>query len=1051
MIGKIWKYLDESEREIVTQFVCLPPPVSLDTLSLLSGASAIAVLNLMEKLKKKEVVFEKKGLKKGLYFPYDENLIDIIVLEVPDELMKTTIRKTIDYLDKLLIAEDERTIALAKLYLYTDDFDEGVEIVKNAADILRLSGRKAKAASYYDRILSCLSKDRLMPARANLFVHVAMGKIQIMMHRMPVQEQISLLRKAEGIAEEQGMWDCLPQVKLWLGKALQDAGQHKMAARHINDFLRLSERIGDKAMLKHTSHWVSEYFTWNGRFSEAIRRYEEMVGDLEEFGNDEMSLMSGQVVGLSYAMCGRVSRGLGMVEAVRVKAQMLNLQEVVNYCDQTSLVILIEVRKISEAEIYFNRLSAFSDDELGPFLTWILCDHGAYILCSKQDYKGAFGYLKKKAFLSQSMGRSQSPFPSTFETLSILESKGFVDEDINIDSLIDEVLNWDDIFMKGLALRYRALRSMEREQHNEQVVSDLQESERCLKRSGARIELARTRIALGKLYLSAGKPKIAEQFLFNAWEFFATIDSNLFPADLLYLMPEEHKVKLMVERMTKINESLGTLRDMSSFLEKVIDITMDFAMAMRGAFVVRDNDHLRIIASRNLDPALFSTEKFKHATDMIIRSIHKSWELIIPLPGNSKVSSNGKLSLNKDPLICMPAVLGEEVMGYLILDGRFGNEPFPESLIPFLHMLCSQIAVGLANIRTYEQLRQQRDRFEDEAVFYKREMGIEEPVISMVGSSEKMNYVVDQIRQVAVTDSSVLISGETGVGKELVAKAIHALSKRKNGPFIPVNLAALPQELIASELFGHEKGAFTGAHETKKGRFELADGGTIFLDEIGDLSVDVQVKLLRVLQDSTFERIGSTRPIRSNFRVIAATNKDLINGIEGGSFRQDLYYRLNVFPINVPSLRERRSDIPQLARYFANKYAKTFGKKLHPISRQEMNKLMDYEWPGNIRELEHFIERSVILADNREIVFPELKQKLNRYENNGVRGAGDKSIAGHSLASVERDHITRVLESTKWRISGPDGAAGILGLKASTLRFRMAKLGIERPKKRTAS
>jgi formate hydrogenlyase transcriptional activator len=308
----------------------------------------------------------------------------------------------------------------------------------------------------------------------------------------------------------------------------------------------------------------------------------------------------------------------------------------------------------------------------------------------------------------------------------------------------------------------------------------------------------------------------------------------------------------------------------------------------------------------------------------------------------------------------------------------------------------------------------------------------------IIGKSQGMKAVIDQIHQVAPTDSSVLILGETGVGKELVAKAIHNLSGRTGGPFIPVNLAALPHELIASELFGHEKGAFTGANDSQRGRFELADGGTIFLDEIGDLPTSVQVKLLRVLQEGTFERLGSAKQIRSDFRVIAATNKDLRTEVEKGTFRQDLYYRLNVFPIYVPPLRERRDDIPPLTLHFTEKFGKKLGKRLRPIPPQELRKLLEYHWPGNVRELEHFVERAVILSDGYTISFSGLKQ---------VSGApaADDDQAIRPLEDIEREYIRKALKATGWRVSGPRGAASLLGFKTSTLRFRMEKLGIRKP------
>jgi chemotaxis protein methyltransferase CheR len=308
----------------------------------------------------------------------------------------------------------------------------------------------------------------------------------------------------------------------------------------------------------------------------------------------------------------------------------------------------------------------------------------------------------------------------------------------------------------------------------------------------------------------------------------------------------------------------------------------------------------------------------------------------------------------------------------------------------------------------------------------------------IIGKSKGILHVIDQIRQVAPTDSSVLVAGETGVGKELIAKAVHNLSKRKDGPFIPVNLAALPQELVASELFGHEKGAFTGAHDRQKGRFELANGGTIFLDEIGDLPLSVQVKLLRVLQEGSFERLGSTKQIGSDFRVIAATNKDLHKEVEKGSFRQDLYYRLKVFPVFVPPLRDRKEDIPMLVHYFVDKFSKKMGKKIGRVANDALKALIDYAWPGNVRELEHFIERAVILSDGGKI-------HLGGLDDSFVPRISSEALPVTPLADMERGYIERILNATHWRVSGPNGAASILGLKPTTLISRMKKLGIEKP------
>lgn len=1035
-LDRLWQHLNKNDREIVSYFVYVAPPVSVDTLSALSGATAVQVLNVMDRLRRKGIVAEKKGFGKGVYFPNDPQLYRFVQERMANSNMGGVTQRIIDYCSQSLPEGEQKTLILADLYHKFGNSTEGLAIIKRAADILSRSGDKTKAAAMYSGIIQHFADELPPPELVELFLDSVIGQIHIMMHRMPLNEQITILTKAEEIAKEYKMWDRLARLSLWLGRTLQDAGQHRKASRCISNFLSLSERIADAETLKATALAVAEYFVWKGKFVEAAHRYEQIVGEREEFGNDEMVLLASQLVGLGHALSGRISRGLGMIDAVRTKAELLNLQEVINYCDQASIVALLEIRKTDEAEFYVNRLSSFPPEVLGPFMEEGLYEFKAFIQCAKEDYDGAFELMKKSAELSHTMGRTHNPSAWTFEMLSTLESKGFFYKDLDLDAFISKMIDWDDIYMKGVAFRYRALQGIKKEGNSAKILSDLFNSERCLKRSGAEIELARTRIALGNYYTTNGEPKTGKLYLSKAWEFFSTTDRSLLPQDLLDTMPQEQRVELMVERVTKINESLGTIRDMSSFLEKVINVAMDFTVALRGAFIVCESDELKILASRNLDPTLFGTEKFRQVREYILGAASASSELLLPSMENQEGISTGISGANS--LICMPAKLGEEIAGYLCLDGKIGKDPFPPNQIPFVRMICSQIAVGLSNIRIYEELREQRDRLEDEAGFYKKEMGVIGPTSMIIGKSPAIKSVIDQIRQVAPTDSLALILGETGVGKELVAKAIHSLSARKDGAFIPVNLSALPQELIASELFGHEKGAFTGAHEKHRGRFELADGGTIFLDEIGDLPTSIQVKLLRVLQEGTFERLGSTKQIHSHFRVIAATNKDLRSEVDKGTFRQDLYYRLNVFPVYIPPLRERREDISLLAGYFIEKYAKKLGKRLKTIPSQELRKLLEYYWPGNVRELEHFIERAVILSDGHSISFSGLKQTWN-----ASSGDDDQSIK--PLVDMERMYIKKALAATGWRVSGPKGAAKLLGLKTSTLRFRMEKLGIRKP------
>ena len=335
------------------------------------------------------------------------------------------------------------------------------------------------------------------------------------------------------------------------------------------------------------------------------------------------------------------------------------------------------------------------------------------------------------------------------------------------------------------------------------------------------------------------------------------------------------------------------------------------------------------------------------------------------------------------------------------------------------------------------RIEQLKNQFEAENIYLQEEIKVHHNFEEIISQGNALKKVLRKVEQVASTDASVLVLGETGTGKELLVRAVHNISERSERPLVKVNCAAIPVNLVESELFGHEKGAFTGALSRKIGRFELANGGTIFLDEIGDLSLDLQSKLLRVLQEGEFERLGNPHVIKVDVRVIAATHRNLEKAIEDGDFREDLYYRLNVFPIEIPPLRERKDDIPLLVKHFVKKYSGKTGKRIDIIPQKTIDALVAYNWPGNIRELENIVERAVIISRGKQL---ELGDWLTE----------KKSIttASHavSLEDVERMHIIEVLEMTGWRVSGEKGAAKILGLKPTTLEARMNKLGIKRSK-----
>jgi Nif-specific regulatory protein len=494
--------------------------------------------------------------------------------------------------------------------------------------------------------------------------------------------------------------------------------------------------------------------------------------------------------------------------------------------------------------------------------------------------------------------------------------------------------------------------------------------------------------------------------------------------------------------LIRISEALSSSPDLRTALEDIFRVLAEEMGMQRGSLTLLNprTGELAIEIAHGLTEEQKRRGRYKLGEGITGRVVERGAPMVVPRIGEEPFFLNrtgARRHTKKEEIsfLCVPVKVGPQVLGALSVDRLFTDEVSLMEDVRLLSIIATM--VGQA-VRIHQMMKEERERMLEEVGALSPEP--HSPYEELVGTSRKMQEVFTAIKQVAASDATVLLRGESGTGKELVARAIHYNSPRAKGPFVRVSCAALPESLIESELFGHERGAFTGAVALKKGRFELANGGTIFLDEIGDLSPAVQVKLLRVLQEREFERLGSTRTIHVDVRIIAATNQDLEAAIRGGGFREDLYYRLNVFPIYIPALRERKTDILLLAEHFLQKYSRLYNKNIRRISTPAIDMLMAYHWPGNVRELENWIERAVIVCDGEVLYSYHFPATLQTAETTGTHM---KTPLKTAVAQFERELIIDALKSTRGNRSK---AARLLHTTERILNYKVKKYGID-PKK----
>lgn len=1012
---------------------------NIDWLVELTGLKAHQILaELQDEIDRKSL----KSPNPGIYTFRSEKKRSSLINSLDPSEKNDLHRRVIDLLERDLPEDDSKWRKLGRHLLFTDNDIRRCRLLSRAGDVHRKTFQTEQAFQCYTKVLEDL-KDQTGEEANRLFTETAVKYSKISTARHDTARVLSTLNNALARAGQDDNQPVQALLEMHIAKNEWMRANYDQALAHFENGWIMAKELDDSQVTDSITAFGTFFLYWQGRFREAVESNEKTVSEVEDYPLARFPLLGSITVGYCYAQIGRHTQGLGMLDGIRTHC--LERGDYYLACQALGNIgeIMLDLRRLDEALSFMEQAAQMAQDSHNRWCWLFSRIFLAFAYHLKGDNRRAVSLLKEFLNYSREFQATVLPYPYLLALLWAARQGRFPKvKGLTVEGEVERMISSPNIYMQGLGRRYQAILLDEEGASEERVIEAHEDSIRLLDESGHQVALARSRLELARFLLSRGKKDRARELSVQASRILSSFDEALVPDDLRSLVDRESGSDQLLQEILQLGQELVKIRDRRELVQRIISTGNSVTGAERGAiFMWEENETgspaLKLRASRNLTTAQVEHPYFSSSLKMIEETARTGRDLIAETDAGDEAAfvADGVIRSK----ICVPMTLHDQVVGVLYHDNRLLSSAFKEADLGILSYFAALAAIAMDNARAYEEINRLNLKLSQEKEYLEEEHLSFLHFDEIVGQSKAISKVLARIEQVAGTETSVLITGETGVGKELVARAIHRFGARSDRPFISVQLSTLPEELIASELLGHEKGAFTGASRKRVGRFELADGGTLFLDEIGDISPDIQVRLLRVLQTREFERIGGTKTLHSDFRLIAATNRDLVNEVREGRFRADLYYRLNVFPIYVPPLRERKQDIPLLAFHFLKIHAAQLMKNVTHIPEREMKKLTAYNWPGNVRELQNIIERGVILSSGPDFRMPELEPAAS------APVEMDDSI---TLAENERRHILRVLERAGWRVAGKQGAADILGVPPSTLAFRMKKLGINRPDRR---
>jgi len=844
-----------------------------------------------------------------------------------------------------------------------------------------------------------------------------------------------LLQQALTAADRVGDKRSQALIKLHLGRLYYFGERRHDAMGVFAEGMAEVEALGDEDILIRAAEFLGLYYFVQGLFGEAIIHFERAVRSFESVqGNVAVNPSAPIWLGYCAAYMGQFHRAIGILDYYRRLSLEKGDRSLAATIRAVLGIVLLLADKKQEAAHHLSGALQEAIQINNALALYFARGALAYHHCLEGRLPEAQSLLAQTLTEGAAAGLiRQYASPWVLEMLFELHRSGLPPiQPLGFGREIHRMLQEPNIHLRGVALRLRAMDGSLRGEDKTIILNDLEASEEYLKRAEAPVQLAKTRIEMARVHLSNGNYDLARKLAQRAWRTLSGYGDDFYPDDLRHLLEIRDKAVLVEhfrgEFLTRFMDVIRLLvpsADLDTLLSRTVSATNRYFGAERGGifwFSRRKSEKKPILrGARNLTQSDVDSDEFGTSLALVHKAYTENEPQVVRLERSLRWPYPGRA------ILCVPFQVQGRKRGVLYHDNSY-----LEGFFDFLDK--SRLAQIAGYLSTYiGQIHEFCLRVEHQAS--ERVVRLDHgDSPDMLTQSPVMKRILAQADQIADADSTVLILGETGVGKELLADRIHKMSARRERPFVVVDPTTLPDNLVESELFGHEKGAFTGADRQKKGRMELAHGGTLFIDEVGEIPKAIQVKFLRVLQEKALVRIGGTQTLYSDFRLIAATNRDLAQEVAAGRFREDLFYRLNVVPITLPPLRERREDVAVLARHFLERYAAKYNRPELTLTPEDEMLLQAYHWPGNVRELQNIMERAVLLSleGRLQFAFPSERQSL----------PADTWAEIHTLDEMQRRYIRYVIDKCGGKIAGPDGAAAVLGMKRSSLYTRMEKLGM---------